>query len=78
MGSVLRDELCVVVFGLRQQATLTPLEEAAEGVLRVRADLYLILVRPDIQTDQHHTNTHGAIQLKQSSLLAQTGQWKLP
>lgn len=77
VGSVLRDELCVVVFGPRQQAPLTPLEEAAKGELRVSADLYLISVWPDIQTDQHHTNAHGAIELKQSSLLAQTGEWKL-
>lgn len=41
---VLRDELCVVVFVPRQQAPLTPLEEAAEGDLRVSADLYLISV----------------------------------
>lgn len=63
---VLRDELCVVVFGPVQQAPLTPLEEAAESELRVSADLYLISVRPDIQTDQHHANANRAIQLAKS------------
>lgn len=60
---VLRDELCVVVFVRRQQAPLTPVEEAAEGDLRICADLYLIFVGPDVHTDQHHADANGAIQL---------------
>lgn len=75
---VLRDELCVVMFIPQQQALLTPLEEAAEGDLRVSADLYLISVRPDVQTDQHHTDTNRAIQLAKSGMLAQTDKWKFP
>lgn len=47
----------------RQQAPLAPVQEAAEGDLRVCADLYLVFVRPDIHTDQHHTDADGAVQL---------------
>ena len=60
------------MLGPGQQAPLAPLEEAAEGELGVSADLHLIFVGPDIQTDQHHTDTHGAIELRQSSVSAQT------
>lgn len=67
---VSRDKLCVVMFVPLQQSPLTPLEEAAKGDLRVSADLYLIFVRPDIQADQHHTDTNRAIQLARSSMLA--------
>lgn len=42
---------------------MTPLQEAAKGDLRVGADLDLIFVRPDIHTDQHHTDAHMAVQL---------------
>lgn len=63
------------MFGPVQQAPLTPLEEAAESELRVSADLYLISVRPDIQTDQHHANANRAIQLAKSVMLAQTEKW---
>lgn len=58
------------MFAPLQQSPLTPLEEAAEGHLRVSADLDLIFVRPDIQADQHHTDTNRAIQLGRSSMLA--------
>lgn len=58
-----RDKLCVVVFVPRQQAPLAPAEEAAEGDLRVGAHIYVIFVRPDIHTDQHHTDADGAVQL---------------
>lgn len=67
---VSRDKLCVVMFVPPQQSPLTPLEEAAKGDLRVSADLDLIFVRPDIQADQHHTDTNRAIQLARSSMLA--------
>lgn len=66
------------MFGPRQQVLLTPLEKSAKRDFRDRADLYVISVRPDIQTDQHHTDTHGAIQLKQSSMLAQTEKVEIP
>lgn len=68
----LRYELRVVVLDPRQQAPLTPLEEAVEGELRVIADIHLISVRPDIQTDQHHAHTDGAVELAESGTLAQT------
>lgn len=42
---------------------MTPVQEAAEGDLRVGADLYLVFVRPDFHTDQHHTDADGAVQL---------------
>lgn len=58
------------MFVPRQQAPLTPLQEAAEGDLRVGADLYLIFVRPDIHTDQHHTDTHTAVQLVKKEKVA--------
>lgn len=58
-----RDELRVVVFVPQQQAALTPLQEAGEGDLRVGADLYLIFVRPDIHTNQHHADANRAVQL---------------
>ena len=61
------------MFGPRQKAPLAPLEEASECMLRVSADLHLICVWPDIQSHQHHTDTHWAIQLKHSSMLAPTG-----
>lgn len=76
-GCILRDELCIVVFGPWQKTVLAPLKEATEGELRIGADLYPIPVGPDIQSDQHHTNTHRTIQLTESSMLAQTGTRKL-
>lgn len=60
---VLRDELRVVVLVPRQQAPLTPVQEAAQGDLRVGADLYLVFVRPYIYTDKHHTHADRAVQL---------------
>lgn len=66
-----RDELCVVVFGPRQKAPLSPFEEASEGEFGVAADLDLILVRPDIQTDQHDANADRAIQLAESTIASQ-------
>lgn len=68
----LRDELRIVVFGPRQQAPLSPSEKAAQGNFRVSAHLYLIPVRPDVQTDQHHADANGAIELPHSRTLAQT------
>lgn len=66
----LRDELRVVVFGPWQKAPLSPFQEASEGELGVAADLDLIPVRPDVQTDQHDTNADRAIQLPDGSVLA--------
>lgn len=59
------------MFGPRQKVLLTPLKETTEGDLRVSADLYLISVWPDIQADEHHTNAHRAIELKQSSAVSE-------
>lgn len=64
-SSILRDELGVVVLDPRQEAALTPLKEATQRELGIGADVYLVSVGPDIQTDQHHANTHGTIQLRQ-------------
>lgn len=69
-SNILRYELRIVMFGPRQKVLLTPLKEATEGDLRVSVDLYLISVWPDIQADEHHTNAHRAIELKQSSAVS--------
>lgn len=66
----LRDELRVVVFGPWQKAPLSPFEEASEGELGVAADLDLIPVRPDVQTDQHDANADRAVQLPDGRVLA--------
>lgn len=52
------------MFALRQQALLAPLDEANKSEVGVCADLDLIALLPDFQSDQHHTNTHRAVQLK--------------
>lgn len=59
------------MFGPRQKAPLSPLQEASEGEFGVAADVDLIPVRPDVQTDQHDANANGAIQLQESSALVE-------
>lgn len=59
------------MFGPRQKAPLSPLQEASEGEFRVAADVDLIPVRPDVQTDQHDANANRAIQLQESSALVE-------
>ena len=61
--SFLRDELCIVMFDLVQQAVLAPLQEACQRLVRVRADLHQVSVGPHLQTHQHHTQPNRAIQL---------------
>lgn len=52
------------MFALGQQALLTPLNKANKSEVGVCADLDLITLLPDFQSDQHHANTHRAVQLK--------------